>query len=259
MGRLENKVALITGAAGGLGRSLAATFAREGSRLFLCDINKIQLERQVAELCSQRADVSGSACDLAVTDQARSMVDRALQAYGRIDILVNNAAVSSTKRLWDLSESDWDAVLGVNVKGLFFVLQTAAKHMISNRQGSIINIASVAGRVGRPTLIHYAASKAAVISITRSCALGLASYNVRVNAIAPGMIETGMLDELRAEWARNSDANGLAQQLSPAKTVPLGRVAQPEEIVGAAVYLASDESKYVTGQTLNVCGGIVMS
>lgn len=259
MGRLENKVAFITGAAGGLGRSLGAAFAREGSTLFLSDIDKNRLERQIAELTNQRTKVSGWACDLAVAEQARSIVDRALQAYGHIDILVNNAAVASTKTLWDISESDWDAVLAVNVKGLFFVLQATAKHMISNRTGSIINIASVAGRVGRPTLIHYAASKAACISITRSCALALASYNVRVNAIAPGMIETGMLEELRDEWARMSKTTELANQPSPVELVPLGRIAQPEEIVGTAIYLASGDSLYVTGQTFNVCGGIVMS
>jgi NAD(P)-dependent dehydrogenase (short-subunit alcohol dehydrogenase family) len=259
MGRLESKVSLITGAAGGLGRSLVAAFAAEGSNLFLCDINKSGMEQAISEFQSQNGKVSGLACDLSIAEQAQSMVNKALQIYGHIDVLVNNAGVASTKTLWDLSDSDWNEVLGVNVKGLFFVLQATAKSMASNRTGSIINIASVAGRVGRPTLIHYAASKAAVISITRSCALALASYNVRVNAIAPGMIDTSMLKELSSAWARTSETTGLGKQLPPAQTVPLGRVAHPEEIVGTAVYLASGESQYVTGQTFNVCGGIVMS
>jgi NAD(P)-dependent dehydrogenase (short-subunit alcohol dehydrogenase family) len=259
MGRLGSKVALITGAAGGLGRSLVAACATEGSNLFLCDINKSRIEQLIAEFQGRDGKVCGLACDLSIADEARSMVDQALQVYGHIDVLVNNAGVASTKTLWDLSESDWDAVLDVNVKGLFFVLQAAAKNMVSSKTGSIINIASVAGRVGRPTLIHYAASKACVISITRSCALALAPYNVRVNAIAPGMIDTGMLEELRDTWARMSEATGLGKQRSPVETIPLGRIAQPEEIAGTAIYLASDDSQYVTGQTFNVCGGIVMS
>jgi D-sorbitol dehydrogenase (acceptor) len=256
MPRLEGKVALITGAAGGLGGSLATAFAREGCCLFLSDIDPAGLRQRLEKLQATGAGADGLAGDLAQPDQRRAIVDGAIHKFGRIDILVNNAGVASVKSLWDLTESDWDAVLNVNVKGLFFMLQAVARPMVTNGGGSIINIASVAGRVGRPLLLHYAASKAAVISITRSCALALASSGVRVNAIAPGMIDTGMLQSLLGNWTQTPPGSG-----PPGKpaNIPLGRVAQPEDIVGAAIFLASSEAGYVTGQTFNVDGGIVLS
>jgi NAD(P)-dependent dehydrogenase (short-subunit alcohol dehydrogenase family) len=139
------------------------------------------------------------------------------------------------------------------------MLQAVAQHMVSSGGGSIINVASVAGRVGRPSLIHYAASKAAVISVTRSCALALAPQGVRVNAIAPGMIDTSMLQSLLDSLKQIPEAASAAGKVPFAGNIPLGRVAQPEDIVGAAIFLASSESGYVTGQTFNVDGGIVLS
>jgi len=259
MPRLDGKVALITGAAGGLGGSLAAGFAQEGCRLFLSDIHETGLRQRLEELQTGGEAADGLAGDVTRQDQRRAIVDGAIQKFGRIDILVNNAGVASVKSLWDLAESDWDAVLNVNVKGLFFMLQAVARHMVSNGSGSIINVASVAGRVGRPFLIHYAASKAAVISVTRSCALALAPCGIRVNAVAPGMIDTDMLQSLLGNWNQTPQGSSPAGKVPLSANVPLGRVAKPEEIVGAAIFLASRESGYVTGQTYNVDGGIVLS
>ena len=256
MSALAGRVVVITGAAGGLGTALARAFAREGCGLFLTDVRADSLDRLVCELARGGAQVTGNAVDLATAAGARSMIDAAVGAFGGIHVLVNNAAVSTSRSFWDLQEEDWDAVLQVNVKGLFFALQAAARHMTESG-GSIINIASVAGRAGRPALLHYAASKAAVISITRSAALALAKSKVRVNAIEPGMIDTEMLHDLQANWAQSSNGNGAA---APSENlVPMGRIAQPEEIAAAALFLAGEGAGYITGQTLNVCGGIVMS
>ena len=259
MSRLDGKVALITGAAGGLGGAIATSFAGEGCRLFITDINEKGLRQRVEELQAKGAEADGRAGDLTRQQQRQAIVDGATQKYGRIDVLVNDAAVASVKSLWDLKEPDWDAVLNVNVKGTFFMLQTVARQMEANGGGSIINIASVAGRVGRPLLIHYAASKAAVISITRSCALALAPRGVRVNAIAPGMIDTEMLQSLTGEWNRIPQGGSSAGKAALSANIPLGRVAQPQDIVGAAIFLAGCDSCYVTGQTYNVDGGIVLS
>jgi len=259
MGKLEGKVALITGAAGGLGQSLAEGFVREGCSLFLSDLESPKLSRVVEHLRSRGATVRGAPADLRSCEQTRAVVERAVHEYGQLDVLVNNAAVSSMRPLMKLTERDWNEVLDVNVKGLFFALQTAARHMAERGGGSIINIASVAGRVGRPTLLHYAASKAAVISITRSAALALAKEQVRVNSIAPGMIDTEMLHDLQSAWNGISAADDKGTIHPSPDKVPLGRVAKPEDIVATAVYLASRDSEYMTGQTLNVCGGLVMS
>lgn len=253
MPRFDRQVAVITGAAGGLGQALSAGFAKEGCRLFLSDLRMAPLNEQVERLRSEGAEVCADVCDLSDRNQTVSLIHRAREVFGGIDILVNNAAVCEAKSFWSIEESDWDRVLNVNVKGLFFALQAAANQM-RERGGSIINIASVAGRVARPALLHYAASKAAVISITRSAALALAKHRIRVNAIAPGMIDTEMLQGLQTNWSQNWDTPPPS-----ADSVPLGRVAQPEDFVATALFLAGSESAYMTGQTINVCGGIVMS
>ncbi len=256
MGSLQGRVIVITGAAGGLGSALSRSFAREGCQLFLTDKDEGRLIEITAQLTKDGAEVAAEPMNLTNEAQTREIIDKAFRIYGRIDTLVNNAGISRAKSFWDLTEEDWDSVLDVNVKALFFALQTAAKHMLQHG-GSIINIASVAGRLPRPTLMHYAASKAAVISITRSAALALAGNNIRVNAIAPGMMDTEMLHTLRSDFERSSTGSATGQpNLSG---VPLGRIAQPEEIAAAALFLASDAAAYITGQTLNVCGGITMN
>ena len=251
----QGKVVVITGAAGGLGSALARSFARENCRLFLTDKQPGGLTEVIGELRKDGATWPASPW-ISPTGERGNIIDQAFQEYGRIDTLVNNAGVSRAKPFWDLTEEDWDSVLDVNVKALFFALQTAAKYMLPHG-GSIINIASVAGRLPRPTLLHYAASKAAVISITRSAALALADNNIRVNAIAPGMMDTEMFHTLRSDLQESSTGSAAGQpNLS---IIPLGRIAQPEEIAATAVFLASDAANYITGQTLNVCGGICMS
>ncbi len=256
MGGVNGRVVFITGAAGGLGKVLAHDFAQAGWSLFLTDKNEERLASSIEELGKAGVQVAGAPMDLSTASAAQAISDKAFHAYGRIDSLVNNAGVSRAKSFWDLTEVDWDVVLNVNVKALFFTLQATAKYMLE-RGGSIINIASVAGRLPRPNLMHYAASKAAVISITRSAALALASHNIRVNAVAPGMMDTEMLQALRSDLEK---ASALSTGGQPnVSMVPLGRIAQPEEIAPTVLYLAGDASAYITGQTVNVCGGISMN
>jgi NAD(P)-dependent dehydrogenase (short-subunit alcohol dehydrogenase family) len=255
MQNLQGKVVVITGAAGGLGTALARRFGQEACRLFVTDKHPEPLAQLIDQLRTEGVTVAGLPMDLS-NGKTGAIIDQAFGEYGRIDILVNNAGVSRAKPFWDLNEEDWDSMLDVNVKALFFALQTAAKYMLPHG-GSIINIASVAGRLPRPSLMHYAASKAAVISITRSAALALAGSNIRVNAIAPGMMDTEMFHILRSDLEAGSAGSTAGQpNLS---IIPLGRIAQPEEIATTAVFLASDAAGYITGQTLNVCGGICMS
>jgi NAD(P)-dependent dehydrogenase (short-subunit alcohol dehydrogenase family) len=256
MNSVHGNVVVITGAAGGLGSALSRAFACDGYRLFLTDKHEGRLKELTAELTKAGATVAGEPVDLANPSRTGEIIDKAFDAYGQIDALVNNAGISRAKSFWELTDEDWNSVLDVNVKALFFALRAAAKHMLP-RGGSIINIASVAGRLPRPTLLHYAASKAAVISITRSAALGLASNNIRVNAIAPGMMDTEMFHVLRSDLEES--ANGSANGQPNLGMIPIGRIAQPEEIAASAVFLASDAAGYITGQTINVCGGICMS
>jgi NAD(P)-dependent dehydrogenase (short-subunit alcohol dehydrogenase family) len=256
MSDLNGKTVFITGATGGLGTALARRFAREGCRLFLTDLQQRSLAALLKELKSTGIEVRGESADLSIVKQTKGIIEKANQQFGSLDVLINNAGISNLKPLLELEEKDWDNILNVNVKGLFFALQAAAKCMIG-KGGSIINIASVAGRLPRPKLLHYAASKAAVISITRSAALALAKDGIRVNAIAPGMIDTEMLNSLQSQDSDGSRSEGPGQPSIDA--VALGRIAQPEEIADTAVFLASNQSRYIVGQTINVCGGIVMS
>ena len=249
----DSKVVVVTGAAGGLGAALSREFAKTGYRVFVTDRSPELLADLTTAIRQLGTEIEGCAADLSIADQPRFVIEQAIEKFGRIDVLVNNAGISSAKPMWELTERDWDEVFDVNVKALFFALQHAAKYMVGNG-GSIVNIASVAGRAGRPALLHYAASKAAVISITRSAALALASQNVRVNAIAPGMMDTGMLRELQTALHSNGGPGTPSTGL-----IPLGRIAQPEEVVQAVLFLAGSTASYITGQTLNVDGGIVMS
>jgi NAD(P)-dependent dehydrogenase (short-subunit alcohol dehydrogenase family) len=248
-------IALVTGAAGGLGSAIAVAFHNAGYDLYLSDRNESGLSRVSASLSSGDRQVHAALADMSCREQILGMVDRAVEIYGRIDVLVNNAAVSETRSFWELTEQDWDTTLAINVKGVFFAMQAAAAHMPSG--SSVVNIASVAGRVGRPTLLHYAASKAAVISITRSAAAALADRGIRVNAVAPGMIDTAMLHNLQRSWKQTAEETDAAEPTL--KSSLLQRVAQPEEVAATVLFLAGEGSAYITGQTLNVCGGIVMS
>jgi 3-oxoacyl-[acyl-carrier protein] reductase len=234
---------MITGAARGIGAEIAAAFRREGAELALIDID---IERLA--VTSEAVDGRPYGVDLADVDATREVVGRAITDLGGIDILVNNAGVLKMAPLLEIDPADWDSTFAVNVRAMLLTIQAAATTMIANKRGAIINMASMGGKLGAPNQAHYAASKSAVISLTQVAAKELGQYGIRVNCICPGYVLTEMgaatrTDEMVREWSSKS---------------PLGRLAEPSDVANMAVFLASDEASYCTGQAMNVTGGMVM-
>ena len=241
------KVVLVTGAQQGIGRAMALEFAAAGADVaanWLDDHEAIQrIANEIQRLGRRTLLVKA---DMALIEEVRGMVSAAEQELGPIDILVNNAAVFPRVTFLDMSESDWDRVLAVNLKGACFCAQFVAKAMVAaGRPGVIINIASGAAFRSSPRGVHYVASKGGVVSMTRAMAMELAPYRIRVNAIAPGLTDT----------AQPRYGSSEAELVEMARAIPLGRMAQPEDIARAAVFLASDSASFMTGQTIHVNGG----
>ncbi|MBI3965710.1 MAG: glucose 1-dehydrogenase [Chloroflexi bacterium] len=254
--RLDGKTALVTGAARGIGRAIALRLASEGVRLAVADLDFDAATQTAAELGPDAVSIR---CDVSQVADARAMVKSAVAALGHLDILVNNAGVAQAEELLETTEAAWDRTFAVNTKGLFFCLQAAALHMRERRTGKIVNLASMAGRVGVPILTAYAASKASVISITRSAALDLARYGINVNAVCPGIDDTEMWRKLDEDWAKlrgRQTGQVFAKQV---QSIPLGRAETAEDVAGVVAFLCSPDADYVTGQAYNVCGGLVHS
>lgn len=259
--RLLRRHALLTGAAGGIGLAVAAAFLEQGASCTVWDLPE-QPTPELAALKAryptrleyQRADV---------TDVARlpHLVTSAAGRLGPIAVLFNNAAVFELAPLLDADLRMYTRLFDVNVKGMFFTMQAVLRHMVDENcaGASVINLASQAGRRGEALVAHYCATKAAVISYTQSAALAMAARGIRVNAIAPGVVDTPMWEQVDAQFAHYEKLNLGEKKLAVGKAVPLGRMGVPSDIAGAAVFLASAESAYITAQTLNVDGGSVMS
>ncbi|WP_254277042.1 L-iditol 2-dehydrogenase [Halomonas sp. 3H] len=261
--KLENKIAVVTGGARGIGLAISRAYGEEGACVVIADIDQgaiddalgtLQDEGHAAErLMGVRLDV----CDRQSID---AMVASVGERFGGIDILVNNAAVFGMEPVLEVTEASFDRQFAVNVKGLFFTLQAVAGAMVSRGQGgAIINMASQAGRRGEALVSTYCATKAAVISLTQSCALGLIEHGIRVNGIAPGVVDTPMWEEVDALFARYEKRPLGEKKRLVGEAVPYGRMGRPEDYAGPAVFLASDDSDYVVAQTLNVDGGNWMS
>lgn len=244
---MKDKVAAITGASRGIGRSIALILAGEGAKIVASARNSAELEKLVAEIKERGGEAIAVAGDVAVTADADRLVDAAVAAYGRLDILVNNAGITRDGLLLRMKDEDWDAVLNVNLKGAFLCTRAAAKVMSKQRYGRIINISSVVGEMGNAGQANYCASKAGLLGLTKSVARELARRNVTVNAVTPGFIVTDMTEAL-PEKTREE----LASQ------IPLGRLGDAEDIAHAVLFLASDGAGYVTGQVLGVNGGMYM-
>ena len=243
---LEGKTALITGAARGIGKAIALKFANHGANVVFTDLEYNDACRQLEkELAEKGVKAKGYASDASSTDDTDRVVKYILKEFDKVDILVNNAGITKDNLLMRMSEGDWDAVLTVNLKSVFNLTKAIQRHMLKNKQGSIINMSSVVGVNGNAGQSNYSASKAGIIGFTKSIAQELGSRNIRCNAIAPGFIETEMTgklsDEVREEWA---------------KQIPLRRAGNSDDVANTAVFLASDLSGYITGQVISVCGGM---
>lgn len=245
---LTGKVALVTGASRGIGQAVAVELAKAGADVI---VNYIGNEA-VAQETVEKVEALGRKAlkikaDVGNADEVQAMVDEAHAAFGHIDVLVNNAGITRDGLLIRMKDSDWDDVLNINLKGVYLVSKAVAKLMVKQRSGRIINMTSVSGVTGNVGQANYAAAKAGVIGFTKTCAKELAARGITVNAVAPGFIETAMTDVLPEKIKE-----GIAA------TVPLGRMGQPEEIAGVVTFIASDFARYITGQVLNVDGGMVM-
>lgn len=243
---LENKIALVTGAARGIGQAIALQLANDGADLALCDVKVEWLEETANKVKALGRRVETYAMNVADGAAVGEAVNKVVADFSRIDVLVNNAGITRDTLLIRMSEEDWDAVLDINLKGAFLVTKAVVKFMMKQRSGAIVNIASVVGIMGNPGQANYTASKAGLIALTKTTAKELGSRNVRVNAVAPGFIRTAMTDKL-AEPVKEAML----------KMVPLGRLGEPEDVAKAVAFLASDAAAYVNGQTLAVCGGMV--
>ena len=253
MQRLAEKSAVITGAANGIGRAIAQRFAQEGARLVMVDIQAEALDRVVAEIAAAGGTAHPVVGDVTEEAPATAAVQTAIERFGRLDILVNNVGGGRNGRIWEISPEDWDYVMRLNLRSVFLCTRAAAPHMIERRAGRIICMSSGA-REGTPWsaldsgAAAYSAAKAGVHGFIRDMALELGPHNVCINAVAPGPVRTeaavGHLEELNRRF-----------EYSPNKMTPLRRMAEPEEIANAALFLASDEASYITGVTLHVAGG----
>ncbi len=251
--RLKDKVALITGAARGIGLGFAEAYAREGAKVVIADID---IDR--AEEAARSIGTSVKAVKLDVTDlrQIDDVVAKIDADYGGIDILVNNAAIFDMAPVNELTEDSYERVLGINLKGPLFMMKAVSIVMIKRgRGGKIINMASQAGRRGEALVTLYCASKAAIISATQSAALALVKYGINVNAIAPGVVDGEHWDVVDANFAKWEGLKPGEKKAAVAKSVPIGRFATPEDITGMAVFLASSDSDYILAQTFGVDGG----
>jgi meso-butanediol dehydrogenase / (S,S)-butanediol dehydrogenase / diacetyl reductase len=265
MSRLKGCVAMISGAGRGIGRAIALRYAQESAALILVDIDEKAAEAAADEIRALGGEASHLRADVAQPEQSIAMIQRAVERFGRLDVLVNNAGVIRVGRLLDVTPQDWDFVNHVNARGLFFAVQAGARQMLRQTQlapgrphGKIINVASIAGRSGRPMFAPYAASKAAAISITQSFAQGLAPH-VTVNAICPGVVDTAMWRQIDQEWTAIEQREPGSAWRDRTRGIPMGRAEVAEDLVGMAVFLASADSDYVTGQSYNVDGGLIMS
>ena len=250
---LKDKVAIVTGARRGMGKSHALKLAQAGAKVVVSDISEEECKAVVEEIKKKRGEAMAVKCDVTKKTEVENMVNKTVKEWGKVDILVNNAGICQFKPFVDLTEEEWDKTLNINLKGQFLCAQAAAKEMVKQKSGTIVNIASVEmGQVGAgmPLIVHYCASKGGVVAMTEALAVELAPFNIRVNAISPGAIDTPMVD------AAKSDPKLLEQTLA---VIPLHRMGKSEEVSNLVLFLASDASSYITGSTMIIDGGWMAS
>jgi len=244
---VKNRIAVVTGASRGIGRSIALALAAGGAKIVAADISLEGCQALVAELAALGTEALAVQCNVAASDDAERLIDAAVEKFGRVDILVNNAGITRDGLLMRMKDEEWDAVLTVNLKGAFICTRAASKVMSKQRYGRIINIASIVGQMGNAGQANYCASKAGLIGLTKSNARELARRTITVNAVAPGFIATDMTEALPEK---------VRQEL--AAQIPMERLGSADDIANAVLFLASDNSAYITGQVLAVNGGMYM-
>lgn len=244
--KLKNKVAIVTGSRRGIGRSITLELAKEGAKVVISDIDLKECQNVCDEIKKIGSDAIAIKCDVSKKSDVDAMVKKTIQKFKRIDILINNAGVVLMKPFVQMTEKDWDFVLDINLKGVFLCTNAVAKQMVKQKGGKIISIASIAGEVGFMNTSAYCASKAGIINLTRELAMELSPHNINVNVVAPGVIATKMTEDMLKDKK--------TKEFLLANT-PLGRVGNPEEIGKAVIFLASNDSNFITGHTLVVDGG----
>ena len=245
MFNLKNKVAIVTGASRGIGKSIVQKISEYGAHTVCVSRSEDALKKISNSLNENGLSSSYFACDVSNINNFKECVGETVSKYGKIDILVNNAGITKDNLIMRMSEADWDKVIDVNLKGVFNGIKSVSRQMMKQRHGRVINISSIVGLIGNPGQANYAASKAGVIGMGKAIAKELASRNITVNTIAPGYIETDMVDDIQEEAKENLF-----------KQIPLGRIGNPADIATAVLYLASDEASYITGQTIAIDGGM---
>jgi 3-oxoacyl-[acyl-carrier protein] reductase len=245
--KLDGKIALVTGGAQGIGRAIAFALAREGAKVMVSDINLERAEETCRELAAAGSEAVAVKGNVAEGRDAEMMIQKTLEQFGRLDILVNNAGITRDQVLLRMKEEDWDLVLGVNLKGAFHLTKAVLRPFLKQRGGKIVNIASVTGQMGNAGQSNYSSSKAGLIGFTKSVAREYASRNIQVNAVAPGFIDTAM-----SQAIPQKERDLLIRQ------IPLERLGTPEDIAEAVLFLAGPGADYITGQVLNVNGGLYM-
>ena len=292
MERFKGQIAIVTGSGQGIGKGIAERLAREGATVVIAEYNPDTAQAAAAKITAEQGRAMPYPIDISNAPAVRKMVADVVAEYGQVHILVNNAGVVQTKPMMDLTEADWDRIIAVNQRGSFFCLQAVAAQMIVQAPealrrlaekpadimtikqdekeattpndllgsyGKIVNLSSIAGRRGRPLSTHYAASKAAIISITQSAALALAPYRINVNAVCPGIVPTPMWDQIDQERADLFGAKPGEVARAFVNTVPLKRAATADDLAGAVAFFCSADADYITGQALNVDGGYEMN
>ncbi|MFZ5833703.1 MAG: 3-oxoacyl-[acyl-carrier-protein] reductase [Planctomycetota bacterium] len=244
---LTDRVALVTGAARGLGRIIAEALSAAGAKLACIDVNADTLNDTITSIRSAGGTAEAWACDVTDSTRVAVVVDEVVKKFGRLDILVNNAGITRDSLLLRMKDDQWDSVIAINLKGTFLFTRAAARPLMKSPCGRIINIASVSGLMGNPGQVNYSASKAGVIGLTRTISRELASRGVTVNAVAPGFIATDMTAKLGEE---------LLQQIR--NEIPLGRLGEPQDVSDAVLFLASDAASFITGHVLTVDGGLTV-
>jgi 3-oxoacyl-[acyl-carrier protein] reductase len=246
--KLKNRVAIVTGAARGIGKAIALTFVREGAKVALVDLDRDQLDLLKDEISKNKGEALPLPCDITQSPQVKEMVNQVWEAFGRVDILVNNAGIIRRGTIETITEEDWDRVIEVNLKGTFNCCKAVFGIMKQQGYGKIVNISSIAGKMGDITSAPgYGPSKAGIDALTKTLARQLAPYGINVNGVAPHAIET----EMSAQWSEERRREIIA-------SIPLGRLGKPEEVAEAVLFLVSDEASFITGEILDVNGGALM-